>query len=332
MWVLWQMSSHFSWYPSNVETVVQWNARYAFPSQSNKAEKTTPRIPPKSGSAFSPGAVIRIELPASGYMNGPKTTLEFDVTLYGTGVAGQIVRFENNIMSIFSRIRLLYGSTPLEDIIQANTLVRGLGEWTATNCNAVMDQNSLNGIGGYILDANGGTASTFHGNCNVRQKYIQGISPGFTYPAFTNAAAAANFVRGNGFGVVGTTDTPPGVTGNGQPGYTRRYQVTLPLGVFQQPRLVPLKFMASSLAVELTLEQPAGCIFTPPGPAMAAQTLTVLPTYGVGNVNLIPEILMFDASYGKFFCLQRCNVFGWFEEKRGPTTVLVLPHIYRFYS
>jgi hypothetical protein len=153
-------------------------------------------------------------------------------------------------------------------------------------------------LGGYVLDANGGTANTFHGNCNVRQKFIQGISPGYTYPGFTNSA---NFVRGNGFGSVGTTDTPPGVTGNGQPGFTRRYQITLPLGLFQQPRLVPLKFMASSLAVELTLEQPAGCIYCPPAASMAAQTLTVLPTFGVGNVNLIPEILMFDASYGKCF-------------------------------
>jgi hypothetical protein len=59
MYELKNMSSHFKWYPADSETVVPWNARYAFPSQANKAEKITPRIPPKSGSNFNPTQVIR---------------------------------------------------------------------------------------------------------------------------------------------------------------------------------------------------------------------------------------------------------------------------------
>jgi len=61
------MASHFKWYPDSSETVVPWNARYAFPSQANKAEKITPRIPPKSGAQFNPGQVIRVEFPAQGF-------------------------------------------------------------------------------------------------------------------------------------------------------------------------------------------------------------------------------------------------------------------------
>ena len=139
------MASHFKWYPDASETVVPWNARYAFPSQSNKAEKITPRIPPKSGSQFTPGQVIRVEFPAQGYVNPANTFLEFDVTLQGylgtgsdtmtqtnPGVSvlnvtnydgqpnAQVIRFENNIQSIFQRVRLLYGATPLEDIIDYN--------------------------------------------------------------------------------------------------------------------------------------------------------------------------------------------------------------------
>lgn len=63
------MSSHFKWYPSSEEVIVPWNARYSFPSQSNKAEKLTPRIPPKNGSNFAPGQVIRVEFPAQGYVS-----------------------------------------------------------------------------------------------------------------------------------------------------------------------------------------------------------------------------------------------------------------------
>lgn len=108
------MSSHFKWYPASEEAIVPWNARYSFPSQSNKAEKLTPRIPPKNGSNFAPGQVIRVEFPAQGYVNPLNTTLEFDVTLIPSSTAAQAVRIENNIQSIFSRVRLLYGATPIE--------------------------------------------------------------------------------------------------------------------------------------------------------------------------------------------------------------------------
>lgn len=39
---------------------------------------------------------------------------------YNGQTGSQVVRFENNIQSIFQRVRLLYGATPLEDIIDYN--------------------------------------------------------------------------------------------------------------------------------------------------------------------------------------------------------------------
>jgi hypothetical protein len=62
--------------------------------------------------------------------------------------------------------------------------------------------------------------------------------------------------------------------------------------------------MASQLALELTLEQAANCIY-----GKITDTVTGTPTYSVANVNLIPEILQFDASYGKFFIYFRRHVF-----------------------
>lgn len=58
------MASHFKWYPSSEEVTVPWMAQYSFPSQANKSVKMTPRIPPKNGSTFTPGQVIRCEFPA----------------------------------------------------------------------------------------------------------------------------------------------------------------------------------------------------------------------------------------------------------------------------
>ncbi len=291
------MSAHFKWYPASEEVVVPWNARYSFPSQSNKAVKITPRIPPKNGSVFSPGQVMRLEFPAQGYVNPLGTTLEFDVTLYGTGNAAEFVRFQNNIQSIFSRVRLLYGATPLEDMINYNVIVRSLTEWTATNQHMTLDQTSIaEGIGGTTLgyDQDGKT-----GIVNTRQKHIQGLSQNQV------AAPSVAFTGGRPLGYI------PNVMRNAIPSglyvptdptdfaVTRRYQVNFALGLFTQDKLIPVKFMASQLAIEITLEQAAACIYT--GGISGPAQFRAAPTYGVGNVNLIPEILEFDASYDSMF-------------------------------
>jgi len=95
----------------------------------------TPRIPPKNGFVFTPGNVIRLEFPAQGYVNPLTTSLSFDVSLIvpvpgfpdGTGApAGKqaCVRFQNNIQSIFSRVRLLYGANPLEGTFLFISMIR----------------------------------------------------------------------------------------------------------------------------------------------------------------------------------------------------------------
>jgi len=289
------MSAHFKWYPASEEVVVPWNARYSFPSQSNKAVKITPRIPPKNGSVFSPGQVMRLEFPAQGYVNPLNTTLEFDVTLYGANATTQAIRFQNNIQSIFNRVRLLYGATPLEDMINYNVIVRSLTEWTATNQHMTMDQTSIaEGIGGVAV---GFDSLGFPGLVNVRQRYIQGnsISTG-TGVAFSSGASFGQVPCSiNGAIPAGLPVPAPGAPA-GALAVTRRYQINFALGLFTQDKLIPTKFMASQLAIEITLEQAAACIYAP-----AITVPTATPSYGVGNVNLIPEIVEFDASYDSMF-------------------------------
>jgi hypothetical protein len=273
------MASHYKWYPSSEEVVVPWNARYAFPSQANKAVKMTPRIPPKNGGPFYPGGVIRLEFPAQGYVNTQNTTLEFDVTLTGwsDSTDTSVTRFQNNIQSIFSRARLLYGATPLEDIINYNVIVRALTEWTATNQEGCMDQTSVaEGIGGTVFGV-GGDDSTRP--VNARQTYIQGID----FTATTGAGYVPNRLDQN--------------DSNANKACTRRYQINFAFGLFTQDKLLPTKFMASQLAIELSLANAASCIFTQPVTALTGTN----PSYIVSDVNLIPEILEFDASYDAMF-------------------------------
>lgn len=301
------MSSHFKWYPTGEEATVPWNARYSFPSQANKAIKITPRIPPKNGMTFTPGNVIRVEFPAQGYVNPANTHLSFDVILSeGVGAIGNSVRFQNNIQSIFSRVRLLYGSTPLEDMIDYNQIVRNLTEWTAT-AGTNIDQTS-------IAEGLGGITFGNKGNYTVSGVTPPAYTPGI--PGLLNTRL--DYIQGydfNASGVMSSGSQTPNGLGTA-PYSIRRYQIQFALGLFTQKKLIPTKFMASQLAIEITLAAPANCMFctmtgdpfnyntsfTPPILLPIAGTpFTTLPSYSITNVNLIPEILEFDASYDANF-------------------------------
>lgn len=290
------MAEHFKYFPSDEEVVTPWNARYSYPSQSNKATKMTPRIPPKNGNSFQPGQIIRLEFPAQGYVNPLNTTLEFDVVLFGpTNSNPWAVRFQNNIQSIFNRVRLLYGASPQEDLLQYNVLVRCLTEWTATNQMGSLDQTSItDGIGGFTY---GGvvaynttpTATPVAGQVHTRQAYIQGLQANF-------GTASGNIQAQQVPQASQATCVPGGIAATGV--YSvRRYQVNFALGVFTQDKLIPTKYMASQLAIEITLEQAQACIYQ----SIGADTNTAQPTYAVGNINLIPEIIEFDDSYDVAF-------------------------------
>jgi hypothetical protein len=205
----------------------------------------TPRIPPKNGAVFQPGQVIRLEFPAQGYVNPLNTTIEFDVTLFGyTTSTAQTVRFQNAISSIFNRVRLLYGATPLEDIINYNQVVRMLTEWTSTNQHVTMDQNSIaQGVGGCTISY-GGTGAGAAGLVNTRQKWIQGVSvnaqTASSVGAFGTVGAATGYTTNGGasLGLIPQQANPPsGITGTTY-SCTRRYQINLALGLFTQDKLV----------------------------------------------------------------------------------------------
>lgn len=182
---------------------------------------------------------------------------------------------------------MLYGATPIEDIINYNVIVRNLTEWTATNQECAMDQSTIaDGIGGttFGIYKSSGTvaaqATLNPGFVVARQNHIQGIDQTHTVDG---ASTPAPILAGAGYV---PNQSPTGST-------TRRYQINFALGLFTQDKLLPTKFMASQLAIELTLENAASCLF-------CLGTTTIAPTYSVGNINLIPEIMEFDSSYGTF--------------------------------
>ena len=228
---------------------------------------------------------------------------------------------------------MLYGATPIEDIPYYNVIVRQLTEWTGTNQQGSFDQTSINeGIGGVALANKGSfgvTLTSGQQNVNVRQKYIQGVDMTTQYTVSgtgvitladagpVGAGIVPNTSVASSAGAIGTAITPI-VSGGANaihPNVTfghsvRRYQIQLALGIFNQEKLIPTKFMASQLAIEITLENAAACLYyqpsaltAQPGSGMTTNGLpsSTPPSYIVSNVNLIPEILEFDASYDESF-------------------------------
>jgi hypothetical protein len=78
----------------------------------------------------------------------------------------------------------------------------------------------------------------------------------------------------------------------------RRYMVNFALGLFTQDKLIPTKYMASQLAIEITLAAANECIYQS---LNYSASNAVQPTYAVGNVALIPEIIEFDDTYDEQF-------------------------------
>lgn len=175
-----------------------------------------------------------------------------------------------------------------------------------------MDQGTItDGIGNNTI---GFTATKQFGCLNTRANVIQGCGwarDGSTVPDFSIGRGLAGI---QGVAPAGVLATPTiGVTDGTTPAtvptvtVTRRYQVQLALGLMTQEKLIPTKYMASQLAIELTLETVANCIVadvaTSTGPTIPGYdaTWTSVINYAVSNVNLIPEILEFDASYDTAF-------------------------------
>lgn len=184
-----------------------------------------------------------------------------------------------------------------------NTIVRCLTEWTANSPHMTMDQSTINeGIGGVVMEYPNNTIvpaaagiATYATPTNVRQKFIHGVGS-------VNSVTSGALIAGTGIaGKQGASNAPPGYTAIGSyTPITQRYQIQLALGLFSQGKYIPTKFMASQLAIEITLEQSQFCLFTDTTSTGASVTATT-PTYGVGNVTLLPEILEFDPSYDAIF-------------------------------
>lgn len=262
------MSSHYRLYDGMGE-VIPFNARYSYPTQANRAWQSVVKIPAKNGFKFpsSQNPTIRIELPAQAYLNTAESFLTFDLEfkLATDGTPAQVplsksVRLQNGAQSWIKRARWVYGSLVGEDIREYNVLVRMLTEHTGTNSNSFPDQTSLSeGVGGIT------EAAASDGKIYLMNTRLDSIH-------------CANPEVPTGGSVVGVMNKP------------RRYQVQLALGLFQQNKLLPLKWMASQLAIELELAPFAECCCT-------TTVGNAGDYYEIQNPTFLASLVEFDGTY-----------------------------------
>jgi hypothetical protein len=221
------MASHFLFHSEAHETV-PLNAQYGFPSQATRTLKSTVKLTPRDGGPYSPGSIIRIDFPAQGYLNPINTTLRFGVSAWYTSGSAltptDAVRLHNNANTCFSRLRVLYGSLVLEDIQDYNVLVRLL-----TNCTVADDYFKHAGA---VYE---GMGSEFQ-RARVQSRALTG---------------ATTVSSGSGI-TAGTADsTAWSVATAFSEDKCQFFQIHLLSGILTQPKLIPLKWMASQLRIEL---------------------------------------------------------------------------------
>lgn len=275
-------ASTFLFHPLMNE-VVPYNAVYDFPSQATRSTKRTVKITPKnSASSYVSGSTIRFEFPASGYLNPNTTYLAFNARaqiVSGSFTAGTTpgqyggFAFQNNIASIFRRVRVLYGSLVLEDIQDYNIIQRMFTEVLLPSGFSAGKVGMYQGISNF---ANTGTS---------QDVAIIGPANGNWRDDRLNYHSRENELQSGG---------APTDVGR----VARRYAMAMNTGVFQQKRLLPLKFMSSQLQIELEIAPAVDCQQW----MLGVGGSPAIPTdcrVEIGLPEIVAELLEFDSEFDR---------------------------------
>lgn len=265
------MASTFKFH-SQINEVVPWQAQYTFPTQSTKVTKQCVKLPPKNGGSFIPGNIIRIEFPSDQYLNCLNSVFQFDMT-WSTATGNPRLQ-RGGAHNVIKRLRVIYGSLVLEDIQEYKTLVRILTE-------SGVQQDYMTSTGS-ILDGMFETMVLSLEADNLKAALTQDGTSATANTALLNTTnlgpdLVANLIRPS---QSAATDLANGTN-------PRTYCLNLLSGILTCKKLIPLKWMAAQLAIEITLADPNdAALFSVP-----------TPSYTLTNVNFISEMLEFDSSY-----------------------------------
>ena len=239
-------------------------------------------IPTASVRGVYAGHPVRLVVGGGTYWNvidrydddGTNATISFTQPWPVAGEGGVVTIFPQVTMQnggahcFFSRLRVMYGSLVLEDIQEYHTLVRMLYE--------VAVQRDYAASQGQILDGMAGSTPLDYGAHSGKAGY---------------GSRGANISSGGGI-----------AQSLLMPGLKRTFCLNLLSGLLSQKKLVPLKWMASQLVIELTVSNELDALVGSSG--ATAGTPVAAPSslkYDLTDVNFVAELLEFDSAFDTAF-------------------------------
>src|SRR6476469_2971828 len=254
------MSSTFKFH-SQVGEVAPWQANYTFPNQSTNVQKQTVKLQPKTGYTYLPGQTCRIEFPSDNYLNVLNSVFLLDVAATGSN-SKHLQR--GGAHNLIKRLRINYGSLVIEDIQDYKTLVRFFYE--------VGVQRDYSTTTGGILDGMYDTTDLAPGGSSAASAYTNGV-----------------------LATVGALVKPSASAGIDISAVKRTYALNLMSGVLTAKKLIPLKWMASQLSIEITWASYAESFMASTNAALGANELII------DNVQYLAEMVQFSDTYDQAF-------------------------------
>ena len=258
--VLITMAEHFA-FTSSVSEVAPYNAVYGWPTQATKAYKTTVKITPREAGPFYPGNVIRLDLPAQDYLNPLNSTLRFKVQVKTTGTVDLKPR---NCVRAAKNGNSFFSRLRL---LYGTLVIEDIQDYNIlvrmlTNVSVAEDYCEYAGA---VYE---GLGSELSRSQNQSSSY------------FLNSAGKTTNSIDDSVGVY--------------------FQINLASGLLTQKKLLPLKWMASQLRIELYVA-PAHQVFIIGNPSV---TTAISPWSSVDSMTPFtdqttygPDILMVQGSY-----------------------------------
>lgn len=257
------------------------------------------------------------------YLSTPLPCGQIQGITTGSTATGDVLAFHypqtwqrGGAQNAIKRLRVIYGSLVLEDLYEYKTLVRimyecgvptsyskshgqvyegmyttGGRDWQVTgrttgsaqplNYIDYVNENGFNGAGTNLAS-------------NAKVKDVIAAQTQILGKIATSSAdlAKLDLVPGlqvSNAGVYAATTPPVYPTGFNYG--SRTYTLNLMSGLFTQHKLIPLKWMAAQLVIELTMATPEDCVLSPQSTSATPMTLQY------SNVNYIAEMLEFDSTY-----------------------------------
>jgi hypothetical protein len=262
---------------------------------------------------------------------GPALTVPSGAVTNGTGVTAISTALVNNsnnnpfiklprggAHNYFKRVRVLYGSLVLEDIQEYKTLARmftemGVEKAYQASTGGILDghsESAMRNVGCPFTNPGPNqlnitettlnmTSNALVDNLLAEQIQVGGVmgygtftETGLTNPttsaAITGISPIFTDIASNGSAA--SFSGTPGTTTNTN--VTRTFTIQLLTGLTSLKKLLPLKWMASQLVIELTIA---------PVTEAYVSNLYVQPTMTLQNMNMVTELLEFDSSYDLAF-------------------------------